>query len=43
MMWLKVSEIHTIRGEIDLTKSINLGPKIQNPPKHMNDYHCYSA
>ena len=27
-------------GESELT---HLGPRIRNPPKHLNDYHCYSA
>ncbi|KAI5436826.1 hypothetical protein KIW84_023085 [Lathyrus oleraceus] len=27
-------------GENELT---HLGPRIRNPPKHLNDYHCYSA
>ncbi|KAI5410301.1 hypothetical protein KIW84_055701 [Lathyrus oleraceus] len=26
-------------GESELT---HLGPRIRNPPKHLNDYHCYS-
>ncbi|KAK2448739.1 putative mitochondrial protein [Trifolium repens] len=40
---VEVAEKSYNERESDLTRSIELGPRIRNPPKYLNNFHYYSA